>query len=76
MQEKEKEMENETVTPEQLRNEIKIAVRQEYAEAKAEERKAERKRALYATRKLMEEYMSMRRYAAEEWQQDAPEELK
>lgn len=48
--------------PEQLYEAVRIAVRRAYAEVRTEERKAEKKKTLYNTRYLMENYVELKNH--------------
>lgn len=53
--------ENKRVSPE-LMEAVRVAVRKAYAEVRAEDRKAERKKMLHNTRKLMESYRDLKAF--------------
>lgn len=49
-------------TQQDVAEEIRIAVRRAFAEVRAEDKRAERKKTLYNTRRLMESYRDLKKY--------------
>ena len=55
-------MQNSDETQQDMTEAIRIAVRKAFAEVKIEEKRAEKKKTLYNTRRLMESYIDLKKY--------------
>ena len=55
-------MQNSDETQQDMTEAIRIAVRRAFAEVRVEEKRAEKKKTLYNTRKLMESYIDLKKY--------------
>lgn len=55
-------MQKDEEVSQELMEAVRIAVRRAYAEVRAEDKRAERKKTLYNTRKLMESYIDLKKY--------------